>query len=61
MPQIGYKTRCHLCGQRFTTVDDYGDYNVFVKRDGNLVRKTEDRWFDPDWVLQRHIRLTHMG
>lgn len=47
MPRIGYVTRCPRCGQRLTTVDDYGD------------PKSDDRWFDPDWVIERHIAKAH--
>ncbi len=61
MPPIGYLTRCPVCGTRLIAVDDYGDYNVFVTKNGQRVRKTEDRWFDPDWVINRHIRSAHPG
>lgn len=59
MPPIGYRTRCPLCGKRLTTVDEYGDYNVFVRREGQMVRKSNDRLFDPDWIIARHIRQNH--
>lgn len=59
MPPIGYRTRCPICGVPLVTIDAYGDYNVFVKRDGKTVRKTEDRPFDPDWVIGQHVRKNH--
>lgn len=59
MPPV-YYTRCWKCGERLKVVDDYGDYNVWEKNsDGKLVRKSEARWFDPDWVIARHIHKNH--
>jgi hypothetical protein len=54
-----YVTRCPICGCQLIAVDEYGDYNVMVKRDGKMVRKSENRWFDPDWIIERHIRVSH--
>lgn len=61
MPPIGYRTRCPLCGTQLVAIDEYGDYNVFVKRDGKMVRKSNDRLFDPDWIIERHINSAHNG
>lgn len=47
MPPIGYITRCYVCGCRLTTVDDYGKLD------------SDDHWYDPDWVIARHISKTH--
>jgi hypothetical protein len=59
MAPHGYYTRCYVCYVKLFVVDDYGDYNKKVMRDGKLVRKSEDRWFDADWVIQHHIRKAH--
>lgn len=59
MPPIGFNTRCHVCFVSLFVVDDYGDYNKWVMRDGKLVRKSQDRWFDADWVIEHHIRTAH--
>ena len=58
-PPLTYPTRCYVCGVRLIVVDDYGDYAKMVKRDGKLVRKSEQQWFDPDWVIQYHVKFKH--
>lgn len=56
----GFNTRCPVCFFRLFVADgDYGDYNKMVMRDGKMVRKTEDRWFDADWIIQHHISKDH--
>lgn len=55
----GIKTRCYVCFTPLFAVDDYGDYNKWIEKNGKRVRKTDDRWFDPDWVIQNHIRKSH--
>lgn len=56
---IAFITRCPQCGFKIVCPDEYGDYNEFVVKDGVKTRVTEDRRFDPDWMLDQHRRRKH--
>jgi hypothetical protein len=54
MDRPGYITHCPHCHQRIIVVDTY---NGSIWDEKNKIWLT--RFFDPDWVLSRHIEKNH--
>ena len=46
-----YVTRCYICGCKVVVADEWCEDKL---ADGKVVR-----WFDPDRIVDRHIRRSH--
>jgi len=54
MDRPGYVTRCPICYDEIIVIDTYQGSSRHPKTKAWITR-----WFDPDWVISRHIETTH--
>ena len=51
-----YTVRCWQCGEKLVVVDEYP--KPVLDATGRPIAE-QPRPYDPDWVIDRHIRRTH--